>query len=439
MMPTDEKRPLVDSRRQFLKRSGLVTAAAAVTGTLSLDRSAHAAGSDVIKVGLIGCGGRGTGAGLNALNAGEDVRLVAMADLLEDRVKLKRKMLADRKGEQVAVDDAHCFVGFDAYKEVLAADIDVAIIAVTSHFHPVMLQAAIEAGKHVFCEKPHSLDPVGLKTVATTCEKAKQKGLSVVSGFMNRYNLAVRETVKRIHDGAIGDVVAIQETYATPPYHVHQRNPNWSEMEWQLLNWYHFNWLAGDQVLQQLIHSIDKAAYVLDDKPPKQAWGVGGRAACFGPSYGDLFDHQSIIYEYDNNVRVFGICSNQIGVHQQMSDEVLGTKGHASLLQGRIRGETNWDYDGPRPNPYDQEHVELFESIRSGKPINNGQYMVGSTMLAILGQMVCHTGKRLTWNEVVNSEYSVAQERYGWDAEPPVKPNADGSYDIAIPGVTRFV
>lgn len=438
-MPSSDNtsRRLKTSRRDFLQKSAAMVGTG-VVASLPLSRSVHAAGSGLIKFGLIGCGGRGSGAAMNAMNAGKDVRLVAMADLYESKLKGSRDRLRHQKGEQVAVDDAHCFVGFDAYQKVLASDIDAVVIACTSHFHPAYLKAAIDAGKQTFCEKPHSLDPIGLKSVKATCETAKAKGLSVVSGLHNRYDPAVRETIQRIHDGAIGDVVTIQESYAVPPYHVHQRKPEWSEIEWQLNNWYHFNWLAGDQCLQQLIHSIDKAAWVLHDKPPVQAWGVGGRAACFGPQFGDMFDHQSIIFEYENNVRVYGICCNQVGSHSQMLDEIYGTKGYAVPLQGIIKGETNWRYQGPRVSPYDEEHRFFFQSIRDRKPINNGEYMVGTTMLAIMAQMVCHTGKRLTWDQVVNSKYSVAQDRYGFDMEPPVKPKADGSYAIAIPGLTPF-
>jgi len=425
------------TRRDFLKGSAAALGAAAAG--VSIARNAHAAGSDAIKIGLIGCGGRGTGAAANAMNAGDDVRLIAMADIFEDMAQGSRDRLKKLKGDQVAVDDEHLFVGFDAYQKVIDSGVDVVVIAAASHFHPMFLKAAVDAGKHVFCEKPHSLDAPGLKEVAAICEEARKKNLSVVSGLCWRYHHGVRETIQRIHDGAIGDVVALQETYMVGPYHVHQRNPEWSEIEWQFRDWYHFNWLAGDQCLQQLIHSIDKGAWVMKDEPPVKSWGVGGRAACFGESFGDLFDHQAIVYEYANGVKLFGICRNHTNCYNELSDTVFGTKGRADLIKHTIEGETNWRYEGPKCNMYDVEHEELFASIREGKPINNVRYMVGSTMLALLGQFVCHTGRQITWDEAVNSQYRVTQDYYGWDMEPPIKPNDQGAYDIAVPGITEFV
>lgn len=426
------------SRREFLKDSAVLTGSALAVA-VPLSGSLHAAGNGTFKVGLIGCGGRGSGAAVNAMNAGKEIKLVAMADIFEDRLKASRARLKKIKPDQMAVDDDHCFVGFDAYQKVLDSEIDVVIIACASHFHPRYLKAAVDAGKHIFCEKPHSLDVPGIKRVEATCEDAKKKGLAVVSGLCNRYNPIVRETMKRVRDGAIGDIVTIQETYAVGPYHVHKRKPEWSEMEWQMRDWYHFNWLAGDQVLQQLIHSIDKGAWAMNDEPPVKAWGIGGRSSCFGESYGDLFDHQAIVYEYSNGVRLFGVCRNQIGGHREMTDKIFGTKGIAHLLKGRIEGETNWQYEGPKVSMYDVEHQELFDSIRAGKPINNGTYMVGSTMLALLGQLVCHTGQELTWEKAMTSKQSVELDRYGWDVEAPVKPNDQGEYEIAVPGITEFV
>ena len=427
------------SRRAFLQKSATL-AGTAMAASLPLARGAHAAGSDVIKIGLIGCGGRDCGAAMNAMNAGSDIRLVAMADLFEAKVHAGRSRLQrGKKADQVAVDDDHLFFGFDGYEKVLASDIDVVLIAATSHFHPRMLEAAVKAGKHIFCEKPHSLDSPGVKRVVAACEEARQKKLCIVSGLMNRYNLCVRETVKRIHDGAIGRVMTIQETYCVAPYHVNQRNPEWTELEWQFYNWYHFNWLAGDQCMQQLIHSIDKGAYVMNDEPPAKAWGMGGRAACFGEQYGDLFDHQTVVFDYAGGARTYGLCRNQIGVRNELSDFVYGTKGTADLLRGRIEGETEWRYEGPTVSPYDQEHVELFAAIRAGEVINDSRHMAGSTLLALLAQAVCHTGQEITWDQIVESEMSFELPRYGWDVEPPIKPNDRGEYDIAIPGITKFV
>ncbi len=303
------------SRRRFLKSS--VGAAAAAVGELAWARTAHAAGSDVIKIGLIGCGGRGSGAAANAMNAGKDVRLVAMADIFDDRLQGARGRLKKSYPEQVAVDDDHCFVGFDAYEKLIASGVDVVLCAAASHFHPLHLNAAVAAGKHVFCEKPHGLDVPGLKMAMAAAEEARKKNLCLVSGLCWRYDPGVREAMKRVRDGAIGEIVAIQETYLGTPYVLRERKPEWSEMEYQLQNWYHFNWLSGDQTAQQLVHSLDKASWALGDKPPVKAWGLGGRQVCVEPKYGDQFDHHAVVFEYANGVRVFGFCRDMLGCYNE--------------------------------------------------------------------------------------------------------------------------
>ena len=421
------------SRRDFLEVSA--AAGLAVAGGLSVARSAHAAGSGTIKIGLVGCG-----AAVNAMNAGKDVKLVAMADIFEDRLKDARGRIKKEKPEQVDVPDDRCFVGFDAYQKVLQSGIDVVLLAPASHFLPMHFKAAVEAGKHVFCEKPHSLDVPGLKLAMAACEEAKKKNLCVVSGLCWRYDPGVREAMKRIHDGAIGEITAIQETYITTPYGLRERQPGWSEMYYQMQNWYHFNWLSGDQTAQQLIHSIDKASWALGDKLPLRAWGLGGRQVCVEPKYGDQFDHHAVVFEYDNGVRVMGFCRDMPGCYNETSDVIFGTKGRAYLpSRPRIEGQTKWRYDGPKASMYDVEHAELFASIRSGKPINNGDYMCTSTMLAILAQMVCYTGQEMTWEKAMSSTLSYSLPRYSFDAEPPVKPDASGMYPTAMPGMTRIV
>lgn len=425
------------SRRQFIERS--VVSGAAAYGALSLAQSVHAAGSDVIKIGLIGCGGRGSGAAANAMNAGKDVHLVAMADVFADRIEDSRQRLQKMYPEQVAVDDAHCFAGFDAYEKLIASGVDVVLIACTSHFHPVFLKAAIDADKHVFCEKPAAIDVPGLKIAMAASEEAKKKNLSLASGMCWRYDLGVREMIKRIQDGAIGDIVAIQESYLRGPYVLRERQPDWNEMQYQFQNWYHFNWLSGDDTGQSLIHNISVTSWALGDVPPVKAWGMGGRQVCVESKYGDVFDHQAMVYEYANGVRVFGYCRDIPGCYGDNSNVIFGTKGRAfSPSNPRIEGEKPWRYDDPKPSMYDVEHKELFEAIRTGKPINNGDYMCMNTMLGILAQMVCYTGQELTWDQAMKSELSFALPRYGWDVEPPVKPGPNGQYPTAMPGITAF-
>ena len=427
----------LSSRRQFLQRA--VVSGAAAYGALELGRSAHAAGSDVIKVGLIGCGGRGSGAAGNAMNAGKDVRLVAMGDVFADHLASSREQLKKMYPEQMMVDDQHCFVGFDTYQQVIHSDVDVVVIACTSHFHAVALKAAVDAGKHVFVEKPVALDVPGIKLAMAASEAATKKNLSLVNGLCWRYDLGVRECVKRIHDGQIGEIIAVQEHYLRGPYGLRVRKPEWNEMQYQLQNWYHFNWLSGDDFAQSLIHNISVTSWVVGDVAPLQAWGMGGRQICTEPKYGDAFDNQAVVYEYANGIRIFGYCRDIPGCYNETSDVILGTKGRA-FMPGRpqIEGEKPWRYEGPKPSMYDVEHKELFESIRAGKPLNNGKYMCICTLLGIMAQLAAYTGQQITWEQLMNSKQSYALPRYGWDVEPPVKPGANGQYPTAMPGITQF-
>lgn len=420
-----------------MKKASAVAAGSAALG-LSLERSAHAQGNKEIKIGLIGCGGRGSGAAGNAMNSGKDVKLVAMGDWFDFKTESSRKILKEQYKDQVAVDDARMFSGFDSYKGVLESDIDAVVIACAPHFQNAYLKAGIDAGKHVFVEKPHSLDAPGLKVVREACDEAKKKNLNVVSGLCWRYSPAVRETVKRIRDGQIGDIVNAQARYLSSPYRLTERDPKWSELEWQMRNWYHFYWLAGDQCLQQLLHTVDRTSFALGDPQPEAAWGVGGRAACFGTKYGDLFDHQCAVFEYKDGKQITGICRNQVGTWDQETDIIFGTKGTACLKDGRITGENKWRFKGENKNMYDVEHEELFNAIRNGGPtINNGDYMINSTMMLIMATYAIWTGKRWTWDEVCNSKTTVAQPAYNWDMTPPVAPNEKGEYDIPVPGVTK--
>jgi predicted dehydrogenase len=423
------------TRRGFLKTAAAATVAA---GAIDISRMAFPAGSDVIRVGLIGCGGRGTGAAQDALDADPGVKLVAVADVFADKVRKSLEETKAKHGERAAVDAGRQFVGFDGYRRVIESS-DVVLIACASRFHPRYLKEAVEAGKHVFVEKPHGIDPLGVRTTQEAADLARSKGLSVLSGLHNRFDLGVREIIRRIHDGAIGDVISMEVNFLRAPYVVVPRQPGWKEIEYQFRNWYHFSWLSGDDVTQSLVHSVDKAAWVMHEEPPVKAHGFGGRSASFGDEYGDVFDHHSVVYEYANGAKLYAFCRTQKGCHEGVSDTIYGSKGRAELLNYRIIGQKSFEYQEKIPSPQKQEHKEFFAGIRSGRPINSGYHMAGSTMLAVLGQIVCYSGRQLSWKKAYASDFAFQPKEASFATDPPVKPGADGLYPVAVPGKTRLV
>jgi len=424
------------TRRDFLKASTTVASAAAL-GTLNIGAYAGASGS--IRVGMIGCGGRNSGAADQALTADKGARLVAMCDIFMDRVKGVRELLKGRKAEQVAVDDDHCFAGFDGYKHVIEAS-DVVVIANAAKFHPFHALSAIQAGKHVFVEKPHGIDPAGMKLMQKAADLAKQKGLCLVSGLHSRYHTGYAETVQRIHDGQIGDVIAIEENFLRGPYGVIDRKPGLSEVQWQCSTQYHFRWLSGDDVVQSLVHNLDRASWVMHNQVPVKCHGLGGRSSMTEPIYGDVFDHHSVIYEFENGVPIYAFCRTTNGCYDEYSSVVLGSKGKADIMGCRISGETNWRWEG-RCDPYQREHDVLFAAIRSGEPVNNGHYMVPSTMTGIMGQISCYIGKEVTLEQIKQSDYYYPpkpEECYD-EMVPPVMAGANGSYPVPLPGRTQMI
>jgi predicted dehydrogenase len=438
---TEQTGQLSNSRRQFMQTSAAVTAG--LMFSESIARSAHVSGSATLKVGLVGCGGRGLGAAAQALTADANSKLVALADAFPDHVARSLEILKREKkvADRVTVDADHQFAGFDAYQELIESDVDVVLLAAPPHFRPAHLKACVDAGKHVFAEKPVAVDAPGIRAVLAACEDARRKDLSIVSGLMYRYELAKQETMKRIHDGAIGDIVAIQTTYNCGPpwFRNKERLPAWTEMEYQMRNWYPFTWLSGDHNVEQHVHSLDKCAWALHDQPPQEVWGSGGRQVRSAPAIGNIFDHHCVTYEYDSGLRVYSHCRRQAGCSNDISDHILGTKGRCNVMKHRIEGETNWQYEGPNPNKYVAEHEALFASIRNGRPINNGLYMAQSTMWAIAGRMATYTGKTITWEQAMNSKEGLSPEKYTWDADPPILPDENGSYPVAVPGLTPFV
>ncbi len=439
-MPTpDQSRAISQpSRRSFLKVSGAVVGAA-MTGALSTPRAAHAAGSDILKVGLVGCGGRGTGAAGNALTVDANTRLTALADVFPERMQTSLKGLKQQFGNQVAVTPETCFEGFDGYQKLIDSGVDVVILATPPHFRPIQLKAAIGAGKHVFCEKPVAVDGPGVRSVLATAEEAKKKNLNLVSGLCWRYHRGVKETMQRVLDGAIGDIRSIQETYLTSTLWHRGRPEGDTEMKYQVRNWYYFTWLSGDFNVEQHVHSLDKAMWIMGDKPPLQAWGLGARMVrTEQPKYGDIYDQHAVVYEFKDGPRVHSYCRQEAGCYNDTTDIFVGTKGVANILKFRIDGENPWRFEGDGGNMYDLEHDAMFKAIRAGNAINNGVYMAQSTMLGILGRMVDYTGQRITWDQAINSKQSLSPSAYSWDATPPTVPDANGKYPVALPGITKF-
>jgi myo-inositol 2-dehydrogenase / D-chiro-inositol 1-dehydrogenase len=421
------------SRRQFLRSSSVAAVGSALAAQALLARSAYVAGSDLLRVGLIGCGGRGTGAAMQALMADPNVKLVAMADAFEDRLEssLAQLKTSQKIEDKVEVPPDHRFVGFNAYQKLIDSGVDVVLMAEPPHFRPRHLKAAIDAGKHVFAEKPVAVDAPGVRSVLATCEDAKKRNLSVVSGLCLRYSLGFRETVQRIHDGAVGEIRALQANDYRGSIWVKPRQATWSDMEWQMRNWYYFTWLSGDFNVEQHVHYLDVCAWLMKNEYPIKAVGMGGRQVRTGPEYGHIYDHHSVVYEYANGARLFSNCRQQSGCHNDMSSHVMGSKGVAEVSEDRlaISGSSEWTYRGKDDNFYQTEHDELFASIRSGKPINNGDYMAKSTLLAIMGRMATYTGQVVTWEQAMNSKEDLTPEKYEWGSIP--------TPPVAMPGMTR--
>lgn len=425
------------TRRGFLKTTA---AGALALGPLTIARGAHAAGDETIRIGMIGCGGRCTGAAAQSLLAGPYVKLVAMCDLFEDRVQAARNNLRKEAKDQVQVDDDHCFVGFDGYRKVIDSA-DVVLIACASKFHPMYAEAAIKAGKHVFVEKPHAIDPVGCRRMQAVCDLAKEKNLSIVSGLQSRYHAGYQETVKRIHEGAIGDVVSMQAMFLRGPYQTVSRNPKYTETQYQFSNWYHFLWLSGDDVPQSLVHNMDRVAWILKEEMPAWCFGLAGRSTSFGEVYGDMFDHHTVVYEYASGPRVYALCQTRNGTYGNSSDIVTGTKGVCYLGPCRIEGETKWQFEGPHNNPYEAEQKALIEAVRSGQPINSGYHMVNSTLSTVMGQIACYQGTAVKWEETAKSnlQFGPSPDESSFETPPPSKPDATGNYPLPVPGLTRLI
>ncbi len=433
------------SRREFLKN----TSAAVAAGTLAFPSILKGATpSDKLKIGFIGCGGRGSGAINQALSADSNVELWAMGDAFRDKIDTSLESLKATfkdKPEKINVEEERKFVGLDAYKKVIESGVDVVLLTTTPAFRPQHIKAAVEAGKHVFCEKPMAVDGPGLRSVIESAKKAKEKNLALVDGFVWRWTKANREAYEKIHSGAIGDIMAIYSSYYTGSV---DRYPKWNrtntktDLEWQLRRWYYFTWLSGDHIVEQAVHSIDKMLWTMKDEPPASCVCLGGRQARpIDPpgEYGNIYDHFGAEYKWENGVKGYHYC-RQIGrCYNANTDEVFGTKG---VYQGEsgskrhviIRSETPWRYTAPAgmlDNGYQTEHDEMYASIRAGRPINTSDRFTKTTLAAIMARMAAYTGKEITWDMAMNSQENLFPENLTWDSKLPVAP-------VAVPGVTEY-
>lgn len=427
------------TRREFVKASAAAALAAPAAFSLVAPR-AYAAGSDTLKVGLVGCGGRGTGAALQALRADPGVVLWAMGDVFADRLASSLAGLRGELGADAAmradVPEDRRYVGFDAYERVIASGVDVVLLTTPPHFRPMHLAAAVAAGKHVFCEKPVAVDAPGVRSVLASAAEARRKGLALMSGFCWRYREPERETYRRLHEGAIGDIVTVHTTYHTGTLGKRPRQPGWTDMEFQLRNWWHFAWLSGDHIVEQACHSIDKIAWAMNGRLPVRATALGGRQARTGPESGHVYDHFAVVYEYDDGVRCFHTTRQIDGCPHDNSDYIYGTKG-SCVVNGWVpthvirTADGEWRYSGPIGDMYQNEHNELFASIRAGTPVNDGEWMTHSTLMAIQGRMAAYTGQTVTWEQALNSTEDLSPPAYEF-GPMLVAP-------VAIPGQTKLL
>lgn len=430
-------RVAVATRRSFLRQSTSALAAGPVFAAAAVAPRVHAAGDDTLRIGLVGCGGRGSGAAVQALTADPHTVLVAMADPFADRLEASLKRLRANRvvGERVQVDPDHRFDGFDGYRHVIDSDVDVVLLATPPHFRPRHLRACIEANKHVFAEKPVAVDAPGVRSVLATTEMARQRNLCIVSGLNTRYSFIAQEAVRRVHEGAVGDVVALHSVRYGGGVWTRPRQPEMTEMQYQMLNWYYYTWLSGDFNVEQFVHQMDFCAWLMNDRYPVRCYGTGGRQARTGPDHGHIYDHFATTFEFENGVRLFSSTRHQRGCSNESGTYVFGTDGTASLAHRApsISGKHPWK--APRAAEKDShqlEHDAFFAALRAGRTINNGLYMAKSSLMAIMARMSSYTGQSLTWDQTLNSTEELKPTGYTWDAEPPAA-------KVAIPGVTKFV
>ena len=425
---------MATNRREFMaSTSAALAAASTIEPKLG---SVHNSVDDKLRIGLVGCGGRGTQAVLNALRADKNTEVTALADAFMDRVEISYKSLQENEtaAGRLNVPKERMFDGFDCCKNLVDSGVDVVLLATPPYFRPEQMKTCVEAGKHVFCEKPVAVDPPGVRDVLASCELASKKGLSIVSGLCWRYDIGVNAVMDKILDEKmLGEIRTIQENYLTGTLWHRGDKPEWSPMEYQMRNWLYFNWLSGDHIAEQHIHSLDKAMWLMGDEPPETAYGSGGRLVRNEEKWGNIYDHFSTVFEWKNGVKMFSFCRQMAGCMSDVDDYVIGTKASAKVLRKEISDESGviWKFGKQKtPGMYDVEHQHLFKSIRDGKPINDGKYMSYSTLLAIMGREASYTGKKIRWSELIKSEKRLGPKKLEFGNYRPDK--------VAMPGEGAF-
>jgi len=434
--PTSALTPASPSRREFLRTSTAASAIAFAAPAILVRQKAFAANTDTIKIGLVGCGGRGTGAAGDAMNADPNLIITAVGDAFADQAEKSLKGLREQFGERVAVTPEKTFTGLDAYKKVIDSGVDVVLLASPPGFRPFHLRYAVEAGKNIFCEKPMATDGPMLRHVMESVRISKEKKLNIVSGFCWRYDLPRQAFYNQIHDGALGEVSAVYGTYLTGPVKplIGTQPAGAKDLEWQMRNWMNFTWLSGDGIVEQCIHTVDKVKWAFKDVPPVKCTATGGRNH---PNFnGTIFDHMTVVYEWANGARGI-VAQRQVpGCFNDNSDYVIGTagKGYSGWNDPYIKSgnEMKWKYRGEKPQMYVYEHQQLYKAVRGGGWHNDGDWMASSTLMGIMGRLAAYTGAQVTWEQALNSQESLVPKEFSWDMKLPVPP-------MARPGVTKLV
>jgi myo-inositol 2-dehydrogenase / D-chiro-inositol 1-dehydrogenase len=430
------------TRRSFLKKTSLAAASAMAVGAVA--PKVHAAGSDQMKIALIGCGGRGKGAVYNHMAINPNAKIVAIADAFEDNAQNVAKAFKDSFKEKVDLPADRVFSGFDAYKGAIDAGADLMLIATPPGFRPIHYKAAIEAGKNVFMEKPCCVDAPGYRSLMETNKLADEKGLKVGVGLQRHHQKPYLETIKKIKDGALGKLIYFRVYWNSGGVWNRRCQSNQTEMEYQMRNWYYFNWLCGDHINEQHIHNMDIGNWIMDSNPV-EANGLGGRQVRkFGTDgdFGEIFDHHAVEFTYADGTKMFSQCRHIKNCWNQVTEHAYGTKGYSDVSKGKITdldGKTTFKCRDKGRNPYEQEHIDLLEAITSNKPYNEGYNGAKSSMTAVLGRMASYSGKVVKWDDAVANGQSIMPEKFAFDAKPPVVADANGSYEhaVAMPGTYK--